>query len=186
MVPVLPIYPWRKKCLSDQETKQQRQEGKVWVLCSKTLKLCSYLLPADKSQDSVWSLQNKQLQPRRKMTIKPRKQLRKKLRPGRPPTEAKKPRAQSHWKKKSGLLPALKEPHKGNTLNCSRTHSILHSQGLGEAGWGQNSGEGNCGVNTKEWIKRDDQGKQRDLCFNSENSSFKISVSQRRSPLQHQ
>lgn len=66
-------------------------------------------------------------------------------------------------------------------------HRILHSQGLGEVGWGQKSGEGKCGVNTKIGIKRDDQGKQRDFCLcYVEGAELKLkdhySVSQQQSP----
>lgn len=90
-----------------------------------------------------------------------------------------KQRSQEHKaiaNKKSGLLLALKHPHKGNRLNCSRTHSILHRYGLGEVGWGQNSGEGIYGVNTNKWIKRGDQGKQRSACvlLEGQNSSLRI------------
>jgi len=78
------------------------------------------------------------------------------------------------------LLSALKQPHKGNKLNCSRKHIVVDTHGLWVVRGRKSSGEGNYGVNAEKPTKRGDQGKRREpsACFvlKGQNSSLRITT----------
>lgn len=77
-----------------------------------------------------------------------------------------------------GLIPAPKEPHKGNKLNCSRKYIILDNYGLGGVRWGESSEEGNYGVNAEKQTKRSDQVKRREpsACFTSNRQNLSLRI----------
>lgn len=130
VVPVLPLYPWRKAEEAAEKTKRLNSRGKREKYGLPTQEHWNTEIVSfhrTETQDSAWSLQNRKLDPSRSTTMKPTKSS---------PNQGGTPLKQSSQEHKaianrwSGLLPAPKQPHQRKKLNHSRKHITLNSYGL--------------------------------------------------------
>lgn len=121
-------------------------------MAPKTLKHSSYLLPTNRKSGFCLVSSEQTITEKEKNDHQAKKTAEKSLDQGGIPLKQKSQEHKAIENKKSGLLQALKQPHKGNGLNCSRAQHPPQL-GVGEVGWGQNSEKSNCGVNTKNGSK---------------------------------